>query len=155
MIDILHIMRSAEHFFTEIAGDTFTCNTPFIIQKEESVSKYILEFTAAITISGDFDGAVYVTLPRGMLEELVQKILGECSSEEELVDMSGELVNTITGNLREKFGDGFVISVPMVIRGQNVHIDLPKLVSPIFMIPCLWRNYNFYICVGLDSVANR
>lgn len=153
MVDITVVMRSAEHFFAEIAGDNFYSNTPFIIQKEEGVGRYILEFTAAITISGGYDGAVYVTLPRGMLEELVKEILGECSGDEELVDMSGELVNTITGNLREKLGDEFVISVPMVIRGQNVHIDLPKLASPIFMIPCRWRVYDFYICVGLDSVV--
>lgn len=155
MIDIALVIRSAERFFKEISGDGFSCNTPFVVQKDENISSYIMEFTAAITVSGSYNGAVYATMPRPLLEELVVEILGESASEEELVDMSGELVNTITGNLREKLGSAFAISVPMVIRGQNVLIDLPKLVSPIFMIPCRWRAHDFYICVGLDSVGRR
>jgi chemotaxis protein CheX len=153
MIDIALIIQSAQNYFDEIGGGGFTCNTPFILQKEEGVGRYILEFTAAITISGKFDGAVYVTLPREMVDALVTRILGESGAEEDLVDMAGELVNTVTGNLRQALGDGFVISVPMVIRGQNVYIDLPRLVSPIYLVPCRWESHEFYLCVGLDKIA--
>ncbi len=152
MIDLGIFTRSLNNYFTELTQEGVDFNTPFVVGKDNAVSTYIQEYTAAITITGNFDGAVYVSISREMVSELVQIILGENSDDDELVDMTGEIVNTITGNAREILGDGFNISVPMVIRGRNVHIDLPKLTQPIYIVPARWKLHNFFVCIGLDKV---
>lgn len=152
MIDLGIFTRSLDNYFAELTGENVDFNTPFIVNKEEGVSSYVREYTAAITITGEFDGAVYVSIEREMAIDLVKIILGEYTCEDELVDMTGEIVNTITGNAREKLGEGFNISVPMVIRGKNVHIDLPKLTQPIYIVPGRWKNHGFFVCIGLDRI---
>ena len=47
-------------------------------------------------------------------------------SEELLVDLVGEVANTISGNARYVFGKDFMISVPVVIEGAPSSIHLPK-----------------------------
>jgi chemotaxis protein CheX len=81
----------------------------------------------------------------------VRLILGsEEVSREDFVDMTGEVVNTIAGNARKELGANFNISIPFVISGDTISIDLPKMVAPIYILPCRWGEQTFYLFLGLD-----
>ena len=43
-----------------------------------------------------------------------------------MVDLVGEVANTIAGNARSEFGEEFEISVPIVLRGAPDEILLPR-----------------------------
>lgn len=60
------------------------------------------------------------------------------ASEENLVDIAGEVANTIAGNARKEFGAEFHISVPLVFKGVPQSIVLPKDERS-FIIPIAWR----------------
>ncbi|MDO8454314.1 MAG: chemotaxis protein CheX [Sulfurimonas sp.] len=116
-----------------------------------SISKYILKYTATISISGAYNGAIYVSIDEEMLSNLVRLILdSEEVNREDLVDMAGEIVNTIAGNARRELGADFNISVPFVISGATINIDLPKMIAPIYILPCKWNKQIFYLFLGLD-----
>ncbi len=82
--------------------------------------------------------------------ELTKVILGVDDAEEEtLLDMVGELTNTIAGNVRKNFGGDFLISVPMLVKGKPDDI-LMRLKPPVFVIPLNWRKEKAYLVVGLE-----
>jgi chemotaxis protein CheX len=84
-----------------------------------------------------------------MLEELAKVIPGmESTDEPVILDLIEELANTISGNAQKAFGENFVISVPMVITGNDTNIRLP-LEVPAFVIPFDWKGQKAFLVVGL------
>jgi len=109
-----------------------------------------MDYTGLIGISGPRKGGIYFTTGARLLGELTRVILGVSDAEEEtLLDMVGELTNTIAGNVRKSFGGDFLISVPMLIKGKPDDI-LMRLTPPVFVIPLNWRREKAYLVVGLE-----
>jgi chemotaxis protein CheX len=133
-------------FFTNFSPESPEIGIPYPLKKDESV---VLEYTGAIGISGARKGCIYVTANRALLEELSKVIPGmESQDEPFILDMIGELANTISGNAQKAFGENFVISVPMVITGKDTNIRLP-LEVPAFVLPFSWHNQKGIVVVGL------
>jgi chemotaxis protein CheX len=134
------------NYFSEVTGEPCEMGIPYIKENEPVIADY----TGLIGISGSRKGAVYVTSPRSMLSEIAGIILGEEDPAEELiVDMAGEIANTIAGNVRETFGSSFMISVPIVIKGAPKDVII-RLAPPVFVIPVKWRHHSSFLAVGLE-----
>jgi chemotaxis protein CheX len=109
-----------------------------------------LDYTGLIGISGSRRGGVYYTAGKNLLREIGKYILNEeVSDDETLIDLAGEMTNTIAGNMREIFGSSFLISVPMVMKGMVEDISM-KLKPPVFVIPIEWKEYPSQLVVGLE-----
>ncbi len=147
--------KSVEKYFAEFNElDSLIIKNYVVVLSNDSkyLAKYVLDYTAAVSIGGDFIGAVYVTFDKQVLSNLINVILGSDNPEhEELVDMAGEIVNTLSGNAREFLGAKFNISIPFVISGNNVNIEFPRLKSPIYILPCSWHDNNFSVCVSFKN----
>jgi len=66
-----------------------------------------------------------------------------------LCDLVGEIANTIAGNARQAFGAEFMISVPVVIKGEPDKVSLPKNTRCV-VIPTKWKFYQSIIVVALE-----
>lgn len=133
-------------YFGQVTGETASMGIPYV-KKTEPV---VLEYTGLIGISGPRKGGIYFTAGPGLLAGLTRVILGmEEADEETLLDMVGELTNTIAGNVRKSFGADFLISVPMLIKGKPDDI-LMRLKPPVFVIPLNWQREKAYLVVGLE-----
>jgi chemotaxis protein CheX len=133
-------------YFGQVTGEPASMGIPFV-KKTEAV---VLDYTGLIGISGPRKGGIYFTAGPKLLAELTQVILGvEDADEETLLDMVGELTNTIAGNVRKSFGGDFLISVPMLIKGKPEDVLL-RLKPPVFVIPLNWRREKAYLVVGLE-----
>ena len=69
--------------------------------------------------------------------------------EQGIIDMAGELSNTIAGNARESFGSRFMISVPIVIKGAAEDIFV-QVAPPVYVIPVTWKSHSCYLAIGLE-----
>lgn len=133
-------------YFTQVTGESAAMGLPYV-KKDEPVA---LEYTGLIGISGPRRGGIYLTAGAGLLAELTREILDVSDADEEtILDMVGELTNTIAGNVRQSFGPDFMISVPMLIRGKPEDITM-KLKLPLFVIPINWRKEKAFLVVGLE-----
>jgi len=143
-----------KNYFSQFnANDEVEFGTPFV-NSPERIKEVILDYTGTIAISGDYVGALYISTGRPLLDALAKKILGTQEvSESDVVDIAGELANTIAGNVRKSLGKGFEISVPMIISGKFSSMEIPRLKSPTYVVPFKWMNCQSYICIGLDRVA--
>lgn len=70
-------------------------------------------------------------------------------TDEHLNDMVGEVANVISGNARKDLGPDFMISVPIVIRGEPDEIVFPPDIRS-YVIPIFWNSYRAAIVVSLE-----
>ena len=94
-------------------------------------------------------GCVYFTARRDLLNQLLLHV-GELDvSESNLSDLAGEIANTISGNARRHFGPDFMISVPVVVKGNATAIQVPRNVKA-YIIPLSWHKHEAVLVVSLQ-----
>ncbi len=144
--EIKVFIDGALHYFERTTGAPAAVDAPFL-KGDESVA---LEYTGVIGISGRHRGAVYFTSASepliGLLRTFGETDLGTATQ----ADLVGEIANTIAGNARKFFGSEFLISVPIVLRGQLDEITLPRHMKTV-VIPIQWRNFRSYLLVSLHK----
>lgn len=144
--DLMYFVNTTIQYFQQVASEEVLMGLPYV-KKEVPVA---LEYTGLIGISGPRRGGVYFTSGPQLLKELTKVILEVENPEPEmLLDMVGELTNTIAGNVRRYFGSEFMISVPMLVKGKPEDILL-KLKPPVYVIPLTWKSQKAFLVVGLE-----
>lgn len=144
--DLHFFIDSTVNYFEEITGEQAVTGIPYLKGKEPVV----LDFSGIIGISGKRKGCVYITTSRDMLKNLATIILEDHEATLETVkDLTGEIANTISGNVREAYGSSFMISVPVVIEGRAKDIRLPENVQT-FVIPITWKEFKSFLVVCLE-----
>lgn len=143
----------AARFFGIISQTSAQVGTPYL---REASDRVMSDFSAVIGISGVRRGCVYYTAPRAKAEALAT-LFGETDLSDEICgDVVGEIANTISGNAREHLGAGFLISVPVVIRGRADDVQFPDD-APAFVIPIHWSGHRstLIICLKDEPAASR
>ena len=69
-------------------------------------------------------------------------------SEDTILDLVGEVANTISGNARRDFGKSFVISVPTVVAHNPEKVTPPH--PRCYVIPINWRAHSAKLVVCLE-----
>ncbi len=134
-------------YFREITGDPVEMGVPHVQEGRAT----LLDHTGLIGISGAKRGGVMVTAETETLRDLATIIVGDGGlDDEEIVDMVGELTNTIAGNVRRHFGTSFMISVPIIMQGRPDDLRL-RLKPPVFVVPIDWRTHRMYLSIGLED----
>lgn len=138
---------TVNNYFYELTNEASETGLPFLKDRNQDI---LDDYTGMIGISGSRKGFVYVTGAQNMFSDLVKIILQIPSVEQDqVVDMAGEVANTVSGNVRKVFGSEFMISVPAIIEGKPKDLKLPQDI-PVFVIPIKWRAYKANIVIGLE-----
>jgi chemotaxis protein CheX len=76
-------------------------------------------WSAAVTVTGGWEGMVVVELPTTVAEEVCRRMLGVADiHDEDVADAVGELVNMIGGNVKSLMPGPSVLSLPVVAAGR-------------------------------------
>ncbi len=131
--DIQVFVDIVKKFFDTLGMEEVEIDTPYLADSE---TPKIAEYTGIIGVSGVHQGIVYMTSSRELLVETLIAMGETDHSEDNIIDLIGEIANTISGNARQEFGSDFHISVPVVFKGgDSKSLTLPKgerlLVIPI------------------------
>ncbi|WP_394261539.1 chemotaxis protein CheX [Moraxella boevrei] len=138
---------SVANYFRQLNDEDIVIATPYL---NENHTPIVSDYTGVIGITGNNKGLVYFTAPKPLLEKMLVVMQESDHSEDNLVDLVGEVANTISGNARSQFGPEFNISVPFVFRGQPDSINLPKDRHS-FVIPLEWKNLTAAIVIYLQN----
>ncbi|OSI18324.1 chemotaxis protein CheX [Neisseria dentiae] len=144
-------LEGVQKYFTQVSGEEIFVGTPYLV---ENVIPAAQRYSGVIAISGKNKGIVYFTSPEKMAKRLLELMGEKDTSEANLMDLVGEVANTIAGNARSEFGEKFEISVPIVIRGAPDEIMLPRE-GRSFVIPLEWKRCQAAIVVALYKEKNR
>ncbi len=135
------------NYFHHTSEKEVKVGSPYLI---ENNSPAAFDYTGIIGISGPYRGSVYFTAPKALLTHLLLAIGEKDTSMEYIMDLVGEVANTIAGNARSKFGQDFLISVPVVVEGAPSNIHLPKDLRS-YVIPVYWRAYSSAVVICLEA----
>ncbi len=145
-LEIKGFIKVLTDYFLSVTGSPANMGVPFIKENNTEVFDYV----AVIGISGSRKGGVYFTANRPLLEEIACHILGETGLDDAtLYDLIGEMTNTISGNMRELFGSTFLISVPIILKG-NIDEVVLRLKPPVYVIPIEWNGHKSHLAIGLE-----
>ena len=143
--DIQVFITGVQRYFESLKKDVMVFIEPPFIKDEV---KPFLEYTGIIGISGRTRGAVCFTANGVMLEGILSLLNEAPINRNLLCDLVGEIANTLSGNAREEFGRDFLISVPIVATGQEVHFQFPPD-GRNYVIPIIWKGERAYLLVCL------
>ncbi len=144
--EIKGFIDTVTSYFSQVTGIPAKMGLPYI-KDSQTVTQ---DFTGVIGISGSRKGGIYFTAGKELLIEISSFILGDEEVDSEtLYDLIGEVINTISGNMREVFGSSFNISVPIVLKGSIEDIVI-QLRPPVFIIPIKWNNHTCHLGIGLE-----
>lgn len=136
----------AVRYFQHASENEVKVGTPYLTRNTEPAA---FDFTGIIGVSGPMKGCVYFSAPSVLLKHLLFSLGEKDTSEDNLIDLVGEVANTISGNARSTFGKDFMISVPLVIQGAPNHIHLPKDLRS-YVIPVYWKAYSAVVVICFE-----
>ena len=134
------------NYFGQVTKSNAEVGAPYLI---DDARDHCQRYTGALGISGRNRGVVYFTASRSTLVHLMASLGEPDVSEGNLLDLVGEVANTISGNARRDFGSEFMISVPVLFS----HDEDPPMSSDAhktYAIPILWRNHCSNLVISLD-----
>jgi len=135
------------NYFETLSDEPASVGTPFLIS---DINKYLSDFTGIIGISGNHKGSVFYTAPKSLLMHLLNELGIMSSQTDKLMDLVGEVSNTISGNARREFGDQFLLSVPVVLKGTSADIAIANKVD-IYVIPIVWKHLKSNLIINLET----
>ena len=135
------------NYFNQFGNEELIVDTPYLLENQQPK---VHDYTGVIGISGVQKGVVYFSATSALLDSILDSMGETDKSEDNLVDLAGEVANTIAGNARTEFGSEFHISVPLVFKGSPQSIILPKN-GRSFIIPVSWRGQIGEIVVCLQD----
>jgi chemotaxis protein CheX len=136
----------ASRYFAQSADKVVKIGTPFLI---DNAKPTVFDFTGVIQVSGVFEGVVYFTAPRILLTHLLMSLGEYDTSNDNILDIAGEVANTLAGNARSEFGSDFRISVPSLLDSTSETLSLPSGKRS-YSIPIYWRSYSAAVVVCLQ-----
>lgn len=140
-------INSVNNYFKHLTEVDSETSVPYIKSSDGLVLK---DYTGMIGISGNRKGFVYISANRAMFEDLINIFIGiDEPSEEDILDMAGEISNVVAGNVRANLGANFMISVPVVFEGMPEQLKIPTDVS-IYVIPIKWKRHEAFVVIGLQ-----
>lgn len=135
------------NYFTTTTDSPASIGAPFLIS---DINEYLLDYTGIIAITGNHKGSVFFTTTNSKATHLLSSMGLVSSQDSKLMDLVGEVCNTISGNARKEFGENFMLSVPLVLKGKGSDIAVSSVAS-IFVIPIVWRDKKSHLIINLTE----
>jgi chemotaxis protein CheX len=108
------------------------------------------DYTGRIAFSGQFRGAVYFSASSMMAARLLLAMRETDTSSNNLLDIVGEVANTIAGNARRHYGAGLEISTPVTTFGNSPDFMQTTRPRP-FAIELAWQQSEAVVVVDLEE----
>lgn len=146
--DIKSFVESCQKYFEKSTGEAAQIGVPHFLDADEQEA---LDFTGIIGITGKARGAIYFSASRLFLNTMAEKVFMVEPSDEIILDLVGEIANTLAGNAQIFFPEDFEISLPVVVRGSLAGIQIKKLNEPVVCVPIFWREEKALLTIGINS----
>lgn len=107
-------------------------------------------WSAAVTVTGAWEGMISVALPTSAAEEVCRRMLDvDETHDEDVADAVGELVNMIGGNVKSLMPGPSVLSLPVVAAGR---VARPSDATEVCRVDAWWCGAPVQVTVHVHSV---
>ncbi len=145
--DLAVFVDGIANYFSSTTATEAAVGTPFL---SKDVNDYISDYTGIIGISGNKKGSIFFSASRRMMVHVLSGMGLISTKDSKLMDLVGEICNTVSGNARREFGEEFNISVPVTIQGKPEDMGVSE-VANIYVIPIEWKQQRANLIVNLEA----
>ena len=150
--DIQVFSEAISTFFERMTQKPARVRTAYMLDQPETILWNY--FNGVIQVSGGFRGAVSFSAPQGLLTEVLAAMGETEQSEENFLDVAGEIANILSGRARRHFGEALDIATPLsCVRQGAVIAQLAE--GPAYAIPHTWGPHEAHLVVHLDLIQRR
>jgi chemotaxis protein CheX len=147
-------IEGSEEVFRNLCNTKITAGRPFFVSKDEFET--IWDISGIIGLSGEANGAVAISLKETTAFKLTNILTGKEYNhvDSEVTDVLGEIVNIITGNVKNVFEKKhrIKISMPSIIKGKAHSIVWPSERARIICIPFfIFEDQEFCLSVAIEQ----
>lgn len=140
------------NFFKQTCNEDAEIGAPYLFENFKHS-----DYTGVIAVSGSEKGAVYWTMGKQMLSEVLSiqfsdiynQGLDDAKSEWMRKDYAGEMANIVAGNARNYLGEQFLISTPVVLDQPESSVVLPERTTGL-VLPVLWRKHTCHLILSFE-----
>ncbi|MFT5611988.1 MAG: chemotaxis protein CheX [Polaribacter sp.] len=143
--EIQVFVEGVTNFYNVIGFSKAQVRAPYLI---ENVKDSLVEHNGMIPISGRNSGSIIFSAPKTMLMQLLGRYDGNTNKAELLLDLLGEIANTISGHARATLGTDFNLASPIVYRGHLDDFDAPAGLQT-YCIAIFWEPRQANLIVAL------
>ena len=137
---------SVTNYFAQLTGMAAEIRTAYLANTHPPH----FEYTGLIEVSGQFRGSVYFSATSMMAAKLLLAMRENDTSSNNLLDIVGEVANTIAGNARKHYGAGLEISTPVTTFANKNAIEHTTRARP-FAIELKWQQSEAVVVVDLED----
>lgn len=145
--DLAVFVDGIANYFNSTTDQAASVGTPFL---SKEVNEHINDFTGVIGISGSYKGSIFFSAPRILLMHVLSNMGLVSTKDDKLMDLVGEISNTVSGNARKEFGENFNITVPITIQGKPEGLAVSDIVN-IYVIPIEWNQQRANLIVSIEE----
>ena len=147
-------IEGTEEVFRDMCNTETVPGRPYFVSKDEFET--IWDISGIIGLSGEADGAVAISLKEETAFRLTGILTGKeyTTVDREVTDMLGEIVNIITGNVKNVFEKKhrIKITIPSIIKGKAHSIVWPSDKTRIICIPfTIFDNHEICLSVAIEQ----
>ncbi|TVO63543.1 chemotaxis protein CheX [Denitromonas ohlonensis] len=150
--DIRVFVDAVTHYFLQLTREAPRIRGAYLETRGKRPPD--MEYTGAIALSGAFRGRVYVTAPRALLRHLLVATNEPDQSHMAILDLIGEMANTLAGNARRHFGPQLEISIPMTSSGDDIRLPPDGGARP-YIVSVEWKNYAASVVVDVQRSGDH
>ena len=141
--------------FKTFIGFELVAGNPYFSGRQVGVDQ---DISAVIGLSGDIRGAVVISMKKEFAIKVADTLTGTAHTEmdEDIVDAIGEIVNIISGNIKNEVpgGEKITISLPTVIKGKQHSFAWPGKQSRILCITFKFEEDSFHLLVDMEKTES-
>lgn len=146
-------IKVCKNVFHDFVGLDVEAKLPYFMEKD-AVNEW--DISAIIGLTGEARGAVVISLKQNLAMKMTTILTGTeyTKMDDDVVDAVGELINIITGNVKQELEDAFklVISLPTIVRGKEHSINWPDNQTRVICIPFVTAGRDgFNLSVALET----
>jgi chemotaxis protein CheX len=135
------------HYFLASTGEPAVIRSAYLLNTGGPVLWN--DFNGLIEISGEYQGSVCFSAPRGLLSHVLLKMGESIFTDERHGDIVGEIANTLSGRARRRFGEGLGISPPQLLNYPLTTYE-PTAHNTPYAIPLRWHGYEANLVIHLQ-----
>lgn len=142
-------VESVTNYFLLLTGEPAIIRSAYLANTS-NLPRF--DYTGLIAFSGQFRGSVYFSASSMMAAKLLLAMRETDTGKSNLLDIVGEVANTIAGNARMHFGNGLEISTPLTIYGHADAIKSAIRARP-FAIQLEWQRSEAIVVIDLERAG--
>ncbi len=145
--DLNIFLTETINYFEKYSSVNLNIGTPYPVNG----SLELFDYTGLIGITGQRKGCLYLSTSADLLVDIAKEFLQEENVDAELLlDVIGEVANSIAGNAQQASEKVFDISVPVLFKGK---VDKLKYQGefPIYAVPFNLGSQKGILVVGLKD----